>query len=303
MRNILVLIILLFGQYCNSQTVERIIIPGTKCSMIPPKDFSLATTFGGFQNIENGASIMINEFPAPYNTIADGFTEQDLLEKGMQLISKKKIEFNQSEATWIEVSQSAYGIIYLKQILIFGNETYAVLANGIYPKTAKKIKNKIEDALLSITYNPLQEENALDAANFSINTDGTDFEFIKYMSGSLLYSVDDKIPTEQPTLIIGNSFIEVPKQEQKEYAETRIKSYPKNKNVIIKKINEVIIDKLSGYEIIADSKTEDNSSELIYQTMLFDEDGKYFIIAGFAKEKFGNYIDSFQKITNTFRRK
>jgi hypothetical protein len=118
-----------------------------------------------------------------------------------------------------------------------------------------------------------------------------------------LYSVDDKIPTEQPTLIIGNSFIEIPKQEQKEYAEKRIKSYPKNENVIIKQTNEVTIDKLSGYEIIADSKTEDNISEIIYQTMLFDQDGKYFIIVGFAKEHFGNYLETFQKITNTFKRK
>jgi len=299
----LLLSLLLLGQIVFGQTEKLTKVSGTKCSLIPPSGFVAASTFSGFQNTETGASIMINELPAPYQSLVDGFTADALKTRGMTLISKQTIDFNNSKATLINVTQPANGTTYIKQMLIFGDSKGTVLVNGIYPEASKDIEVKIKDALLSTVYNASQNDNPLDAATFTIDISDTDFKLIKYMSGSLLYSTDGKIPTEKPTLIVGNSIAKVPTQNQKQYAEERLKKLPGGEQNVIKEIKEITIDNLRGYEIVADGKTKDDKLELVYQVMLFNDKGDYYIIVGQAKEEFQKNLEAFKKITKTFKRK
>ena len=134
MKNILLLILLLIGNLTYGQADKQIKVPGTKCSLIPPSGFVSATTFSGFQNTEAGASIMINELPAPYQQLVDGFTTEALKTRGMTLISKETIDLNDSKATLFKVMQPANGTTYLKHMLVFGDTEHTVLVNGIYPE-------------------------------------------------------------------------------------------------------------------------------------------------------------------------
>ncbi len=303
MKSRIIVLLLILVQVAFGQTEKLTKVAGTKCSLIPPSGFIAATTFSGFQNAETGASIMINELPASYQSLVDGFTAEALKSRGMTLIKKQTIDFNGSKATLINLTQSANGTIYIKQMLIFGDTKGTVLVNGIYPEASKEIETKIKDALLSTVYNISQNENPLEAATFTIDIKDTDFKLIKYMSGSLLYSTDGKIPTEKPTFIVGNSIAKVPSQNQKKYSEERLKKLPGGELNIIKEIKEITIDNLKGFEIVADGKTKDNKAELVYQVMLFNDKGDYYIIVGQAKEDFDNNIVTFRKIAKTFKRK
>ena len=229
MKNRLLLTFLLLGQIAFGQTEKLIKVSGTKCSLIPPSGFIAATAFSGFQNAETGASIMINELPAPYQSLVDGFTAEALKSRGMALVKKQTIDFNGSKATLLNLTQSANGTTYIKQMLVFGDTKGTVLVNGIYPEAAKEIEAQIKDALLSTVYNISQNDNPLEAATFIIDVKDTDFKLIKYMSGSLLYSTDGKMPTEKPTLIIGNSVAKISSQNQKKYAEERLKKTSKRR--------------------------------------------------------------------------
>ena len=303
MKNRLLLAFLLLGQITFGQTEKLIKVSGTKCSLIPPNGFVAATTFSGFQNAETGASIMINEIPAPYQSLVDGFTAEALKSKGMTLIKKQTIDFNGSKATLINITQPANGTTYLKQMLVFGDTKGTVLVNGIYPEASKDLEPKIKNALLSTVYNNLQNDNPLEAASFTIDIKDTEFKLIKYISGSLLYSTDGKIPTEKPTLIVGNSIAKVSTQNQKKYSEERLKKLPGGELNVINEINEITIDNLKGFEIVANRKTKDDKIELVYQVMLFNESGDYYIIVGQTQEDFKKYLESFKKITKTFKRK
>ena len=303
MKNRLLLAFLFAGQIAFGQTEKHIKVPGTKCSLIPPAGFVAATTFSGFQDAETGASIMINELPAPYQSMVDGFTAEALQSRGMTLTKKQTIDLNGAKATLLNLTQSANGTTYLKQMLIFGDAKGTVLVNGIYPEASKEIEAKINEALLSTVYNQAQNDNPLEAASFTIDTKDTEFKIIKYMSGSLLYSTDGKIPTEKPTLIVGNSIAKAPSQNQKKYSEERLKKLPRGEQNVIKEINEITIDNLKGYEIVANGKTKDDKAELIYQVMLFDENGDYYIIIGQTKEDFDKYLENFRKVAKTFKRK
>ena len=64
---------------------------------------------------------MINELPAPYQSLVDGFTAEALKSRGMTLVTKQTIDFNGSKATIMDLTQSANGTTYLKQMLVFGD--------------------------------------------------------------------------------------------------------------------------------------------------------------------------------------
>ncbi|HTN45956.1 MAG TPA: hypothetical protein VL098_06370 [Flavipsychrobacter sp.] len=299
----LLFIFLLWGQIAFGQTEKLTKVAGTKCSLILPTGFVTATTFSGFQNPEWGASIMVNELPTPYLPLAEGFTAEALKTKGMILVSKEAIDFNGSKATLINVTQPTGGMVYIKQILIFGDSRNSVLVNGVYPETSKEIATKIKEALLSTVYDSSQQGNALDAVPFTLDVKDTDFKLAKYLSGSLLYSTDGKIPTEKPMLIAGNSIAKVTAHNQKEYAEERLKKLPGGNLTRVKEINEITVDNLKGYEIIADRKTKNDKSELLYQVMLFNDKGDYYIIVGQTLENFDISLDAFRKVAKTFKRK
>lgn len=303
MKNRLLLTFLLLGQIAFGQTEKLVKVSGTKCSLIPPSGFIAATTFSGFQNAETGASIMINELPAPYQSLVDGFTAEALKSRGMALVKKQTIDFNGSKATLLNLTQSANGTTYIKQMLVFGDTKGTVLVNGIYPEASKEIEAQIKDALLSTVYNISQNDNPLEAATFTIDVKDTDLKLIKYMSGSLLYSTDGKMPTEKPTLIVGNSVAKISSQNQKKYAEERLKKLPRGELNIIKEIKGINIDNLKGFEIVASGKTKEDKAELVYQVMLFNENGDYYIIVGQTKEEFDKYLEIFKKIAKTFKRK
>ncbi|MDZ7900992.1 MAG: hypothetical protein U5N85_23565 [Arcicella sp.] len=296
--------LLFFGQIAFGQTGKYIKVTGTKCSIIPPKSFLVSSTFSGFQNDEKGASIMINEIPAPYQQLIDGFTESALKTRGMTLINKKTVDFNASKATLFTVSQPANGSIYLKQMLIFGDSKTTILVNGIYPEKSKDIESEIKEALFSTIYSESQTENPLDAAKFTIETQETEFKVTKYLSGMLLYSIDGKIPTEKPTLTVGNSISKIsPTVDRKTFALDRLKKLPQGENNIVKSSGEVTIDNMDGFEIVAEGKSKDGKPELIYQVILFDDNGDYYLILGQSAEDFQKYLEVFQKISKTFRRK
>ncbi|NNV55113.1 PsbP-related protein [Limnovirga soli] len=294
--------ILAFAQIVFAQTDKLSKVSGTKCSLVAPSGFVAATSFSGFQNIKNGASIVINELPTPYQSLVEGFTAEALKSKGMILVKKETIDFNGAKATLINLTQSANGTTYLKQMLVFGDTKNTVIVNGIYPEASKEIGAKIKEALLSTVYSNSQTDKPLEASTFGIDVKDTDFKLLKNMSGSFLYSTDGKFPSEKPTLIVGNSIAKIASQNQKKYSEERLKKLPGGELSVIKEIKEISVDNLKGYEIVADGKTKDDKPVLVYQVMLFNDKGDYYIIVGQAKDEFQKNLAAFQKITQTFKR-
>lgn len=286
-----------------SQSDKYKVVPGTKLSLIPPKGFEPVSNFNGFQNTSNGASIMLIELPAPYNTIVTSFTADGLKNKGMTLIEKKEVIHQGAKATFFKVSQPANGITYLKQMLLFGDDTKTVMVNGIYPEQSKAIEEDLRISLMSTLYNESQSASPEETAPFKIDVSGTDFKFSKSLTGSLLYSTDGNIPTNGPFLMVGSSFSKVPAGNHKQYSLERLKKLPGGDAVVVREVKDIEIGGLKGYEIVADSKTKEGRPELIYQVMLYDAAGDYFIFVGAAKEEFEKRLQDFKYVAKTFKRK
>ncbi len=302
MKIYLFLISFLLSRVTFGQT-ERVSVPGTKCSIIPPAGFTAAKSFSGFQDESTGTSIMINELPMPYLSIIEGFTAEALRSKGMIIKAQQTIDFNNGKADWFTIEQSANGMVYIKQILVFGDKKQTIIVNGIYPEESKSVATSVRQSLLSTVYNEAKHDKPLEAVSFSIDVDNSPFKLVKYLSGSLFYSVEGKIPTSEATFIAGQSISKVVIEDRKAYAQVRFKMIPGIGSCQANEVNEINIDSLSGYEIIAICNTEGNTSELIYQIILFEDSGDYYILLGLAKAELEKYRTAFQQIAKTFKRK
>lgn len=298
MKKNLLIALLLFTISFNAQTTEHILIPGTKLSIIPPKDFVLATNFSGFQNAEKGASIMVSDLPTSYTKMSEVMNKDALKTQGMVLLNKEIIDFNQAKATLIFASQESNGMTYNKQILLFGDENNSIMVNGIYPEKFKNLEREIRTSLLSSLYNKDQKENPLEAVNFTIDISNTAYKFVKYMSGTLLYSEDGKFPSDKGIFMAGNSIGNVQTQNLKQYSIDRLKKLPYGEKSKVISVNEIAIDNLNGYEIIASNDRD----EIVYQVMLYPKSG-YYIILGQAADNKNQNLETFKSLAKTFRQK
>lgn len=299
MKKNIILFSLLLISIINFGQTTSVLIPGTKYSIIPPEGFALSTSFSGFQNNETGASIMIMDIPTSYSSLLQGFTKDALKTKGMDLLSKENVKYKNSDAMLFKISQKANGINYLKQVLLFGDKKITVMVNGIYPEQSKDSENEIKKSLFTIERNEQLVEKPLKSVNFSINVDGTDYKLVKSLAGSLLYSEDDKIPTDKGLIGVSYSLGHKVNSDYKQFSVERLKKLPDASNSIIKTIDKVSISDMEGYEIVA----EDNSKQLIYLVMLFTPTNEYYLIVGQAKDDKEKNLDVYKKVARTFKLK
>jgi hypothetical protein len=282
---------------------ERVSIVGTKCSMIPPKEFVFSSSFSGFLNEEMGASIMVSELPIPYQALVNGFTAAELKKRGMILKSKKTIDFQKSKATFYMLTQQVNDRIFVKQMLLFGVGSQSIMVNGIYPEVYKSIEPQVKEALLSTRYNPKQKNNPLASAPYVLDVAGTELKFTNYLSGSYLYTIDGKTPTSNPIFIVSKSIDYVEPTNHMKYAEERLMALPGCATGIIKTMKPIVMDSLRGFETEAECKGENGHTNLIYQVILFQEQSGYFLMVGKAKKETLNYPETFKKLALRIKRK
>ncbi len=265
-----------------------------------PAGFEVATSFSGIQNNATGSSIAVSEIPAPLVKMNEGFTAEALKTRGMTLMNDSLVPYGQSQARLLELSQTANGILYLKKILIFGNEQQTILVTGTYPETAKGQAVTIRKAILSVKHNTNQNDNPFDAVTFTIDVPANDFKLAKYLMGSLIYTRDGQLPSDESMFVAGNSISKVNIPDRKAYSLERLKSLPEGESIVVQEISPVALNGLTGFAILADN-TNDNSR--IYQVMLYTPTNDYYILLGVDKEHKEENLATFKRIFETFKRK
>lgn len=298
---------ILLGQtiITNKITPNHREVRGSKISLIPPADFASANKFMGYQQEETNASIMILDIPSSFLESTKGLNKESLLTQGVKVESIDEIKLNNIDGILIKGEQTAYEVIYRKYIFAFGNEKETIMINGVSPKEDFDLDLQIKNSILSAVYDADKILSPLDAVDFEISTNETDFVFAKSMSNMLVYNRDGKMPTEnvdKASLVIAKAFSKIAISDKKEFATNRIKTLP----VQIHKINftnAVEINGLSGFEITAEGVNRKTGiKEIAYQMMLFTEDG-YYIIFGSSESDFDKNIAVFKKIALTFKLK
>lgn len=296
-----------FGQELPKEKSENHIqIKGTNIFMIPPTSFESSNNFKGFQNPNDQTSmIMAMEIPGPYSEVSKGFNSEMMQKQGMELKTKKEIKVAEFDGLLLELDQSANGMVFSKQIIIYGNEKSSTLINGVYLKDSLQLGKKIKESILTTFVDSKTESNPRDALNYSLNENIGSLKFKAVMGNGMLLNRDLKTPTEsedKATLLTDKSFANVEIKNEKLFCISRLKKYPDDYSVIPSKgINEIEIDNLKGFELFA--KNNDKENEEMYQVILFDENGGYYLFIGTYLTGSEKAISDIKSVIQTFKRK
>ena len=290
----------------NKPTKDHILVQGTNINMIPPQYYIESTNFKGFQNPNNQTSmIMIVEIPGPFNEISKGFNAEMLASQGMKLISKTEMSINEHKGYIIDLEQDAGGLTYAKNILIYGDDKSTTIINGVFLKNSKETEIKIKECINSTVIDNEVKVNPREALDYALDENIGNLVFVNVIGNGFLFNRDGKIPTQsddKATLITDKSYGKTKITNNKLFCVSRLKKYPNEYQIIDKKgINEIEIDGLKGYQLYAKKLNAEN--ELLYQVILFQEDGGYYIFIGTYLEEKENAINDIQKIIMTFKRK
>jgi hypothetical protein len=296
-----------FGQELPKEKSENHIqIKGTNIFMVPPTSFESSSNFKGFQNPNDQTSMIITmEIPGPYTEVTKGFNSEMMQKQGMELKTKMEIKVAEFDGLLIELDQSANGMTFSKQIIIFGNEKSSTLINGIYIKDSLQLGEKIKESILTTFVDTKIESNTREALNYSLNENIGFLKFKAAMGNGMLLNRDLKIPTEsfdKATLLTDQSFAKIEINNEKLFCISRLKKYPDDYSVILSKgVNEIEIDNLKGFELFA--KNNDKEEEEMYQVILFDKNGGYYLFIGTYLTGSENAISDIKNVIQTFKRK
>jgi len=295
-----------FGQQAitNISTAGHLPIPGTKVSVVPPSGFEKASNFAGFQQPQSGSSIMVVSIPGPAEKVQAGLTKDALLSQGVEISEIEKLIFNGMPAVFLTGTQNAYGNVYTKLILCFGNNSESVMINGVFPKNLQELGKGIKQSVLGAYFDADRKVDPFEAIDFEIVTAGSKLIFAKSMANSFIYNTDGKLPTESTdriSYVIAKSFSKVQPEDKKLFCLNRIKQL--HPEIKVDWTSELSVDGITGYELSGDvSNKKYDQDEKIYQAILFS-DNLYYIMIGSANTDFAKNLEIFKSLTRTFKRK
>jgi hypothetical protein len=286
--------------------VER--VPGTKVSLAPPDDFESTTQYPGFAMKSTGATIIVNEMPAPFSELAKGMTSENLATRGMKLIEKTNVDVASREGKLLYVRQSAGGIEFLKWMLLFGTEKESVMLLATFPAEFEKdLREILRKAILSATWDLNAKVDPAEGLTFSVK-ESADLKVAGKIGNMLALTRNGVMPQTnpaEPLFVVGSSASEdwtVPGDKAVYARERFIKAGPLSDATLTSE-RSIKFDGLSGYLLEAEGRDKKTGVALYaMQGMLFTTDGYYVLQAFVGVEEKEKYSKVFLTILKSFKR-
>lgn len=282
-------------------------ISGTKVSIVPPAGFEAATRFPGYQEEDSNSSIVVTEVPAPISQLKSGLIDsEELAKQGMVLLEQQPVEVDGKDATILKVSQTAYGMEFLKWILLLGNESESVLIAAGFPQELEAQYSKVlKDSLLTVNWNSQTATTPTEGLNYTLQEAGN-LKLAQRLANTLLYTKNGEFPAESlddPVFIVAPSV--APQHQVLEiFARERLLKTDNLTEIAIASESKITIDNLNGYEIIAVGKDiESGEKTALYQVVLLDGENYYYLMQGQVGDSSSQkYLPAFKQLAGTFQR-
>jgi hypothetical protein len=284
----------------SKNTINHIVVKGTKVRMIPPKGFTEGVKFNGFKNSSTEASLVVVYSPVSFKESIIGITKAELEKQGLKNVLFKDIKVNSMPGLYVTGRQSVYGIEFDKIVLFFGNDKESVALSGF-----NDIRNVDEgkEILKSINSVYMDEKEAFDPfANLDYYFSKPTLKFVKQVSTSVVYNVDGILPPKSidiTNLLASKSNTANEILDKSKFAKERLIQHP----IIVDSTlthNQLKINNLHAEEIVAVGKIKGgNVSAQFYQLIIFEEKG-YYIIIGTTNQDYEKNISAFRNMGHSF---
>jgi hypothetical protein len=285
---------------------EYVSFPAAGVKLIRPSGFDDAENFHGFQQPTTHSSVMVVMIPGPISEVTRGFTAEQLKTRSMTLRSKNNVEIDGKSAVLLSVTQNAYGTEFAKWLLAFGNETETRMVTATFPQSEEaNLSDELKAVVLSTKIDDTAAATPSADVGFAIDAPAK-LTPTRGIGKMLMYTKDGAIPAksrEDPLFIAGPSLSKVPIDNKRQFAVQRLFQTAHTKIGSVTSNNEITIDGLNGYEILAEGEDADSGTPLrIYQVVLYD-DGSYILMQGLVGANVAeHYLPEFKTMARSLTR-
>lgn len=302
-KKIILAPLLFIGFSVFAQTKDHVYVTGSKCFIIPPKDFIVSAGFSGLQNKTRDASILVSVIKKSKEEILSTYHTDSLKSKGFTFIDKKDVKVSGYDGQLIKVMQDSKKIY--KEVLVFEESGECIVVNAMYPEKNKAIEPEITSAMLSIIYDKNHIEKIQESTLFAIKVNEEKFKIAKNFYGSLIYTSNGEMnaeSAEKPMLVIAKTNNNRPIGDRIEYAKERTLKNGRVKTATVKSTNNVKQDGLEGVECISEGVDKNGKKVTSYNTYLFDEKSVFTIQITDPESK-DMTLKEYKEMVSTFKRK
>lgn len=280
--------------------------PDTGIVLRQPVGFDVATNFEGFQQPNTQSSVMIVRIPGPFSEVTRGFTAEPMKAQGLTLVSKETIEICGTQGMLLHLTQTAYGTVFAKWLVAWGDEKATMMITATFPRDRE---GELSDQLKSVVLSARVGAAPTPAPGADIGFAITASEKLTATRGigkMLAYTKDGVIPSaspEDPLFVVAPSVSQIPISDPRQFSIQRIHQTAQTKINSIRSTDEISIDGLDGFEIVADAVDANSGTPLIvYQVVLFQE-SSYVLIQGLVGARMqDDYLPEFKAMARSFTR-
>lgn len=250
--------------------------------LVPPAGFTASARFGGFENPQANAVILISAMPAgAFPELEKNLSDESLKQRGIHVAVREQIPVKDGKGLYIAGPREADGQKRYEGVFI---ATLDGLAAFVSVQMLEASHATVTDAMLRDAFKtiavrkeiPESEKLAILPYKFN-NLAG--FRVLRTaMDGSAILTEGPKDAVknvEQPFLLVGVKVGDVPKPEERDkFARNVFSGAPGLKDIKITRAEAMRIGQAAGYEIIADAKDNETGTDVTaVQWLRFGQNG------------------------------
>lgn len=166
---------------------QRVVIPGTHCSIVPPDGFTVSVAASELVN-STGAMVKFTDYsPGNFYTSAATFSRETFEANGVSVYDYRELVINGYPAKYAVVF---YDENFNAYSLAFGDSTFCVTVMGIIPAGNEQIESQFLEAFESIRYEKKSVVDPAAVANFTLDDATLPYKLLLYSGGMYTYGPD-----------------------------------------------------------------------------------------------------------------
>jgi hypothetical protein len=291
------------------QAQQRVDIPGTSVSIVPPKSFDLSTKFAGLEsNKYRNSTISVSRIPGSYDALLQVLTEPILQSRGLVLRTREDLSLGVQQGQFLRLIQISTNQPMHKWMLLVGDHRESITVTAAFPDTlATKLAPQIEKSLRSVIWDPYSGEPLDAGLLYALDTE-PHFKMVKRIGNLVLYSPHGSVPNPEqsiPLLTVTTADYPAYIEDENKFAAEQLPLqvyFPSLERFIIRQSNRMTLNDWPAVQITASAWDSDAQQEvLVWYTLIYAKKNMFHFKGAVPLESRARYLPIFQELQQQFR--
>ena len=134
----------------NELSPKHVFVPGTEAYFVPAPGLALSKQFDGFASTARKIEVIVANIKEPYATILEGFTDEALKTRGVEVKSRGSLAINGAEGVLIKALHIDGANKWAKWILLLDCGGRTLVVNGVFASGDDAAAKDVETMIKSV---------------------------------------------------------------------------------------------------------------------------------------------------------